>query len=166
MAEAIGAVFDLTYTIQKAKRILGTRNSLFLDMFDWRPWINVELDYLLSYSATITSVEEEEAIMGGVGIPTDLLNKARDIIRTNLRNQITQALGPIRQQNRYETEFLQVDIYGEIYNLKVIDHGDIRVQQLEAKARELESEQLPEDYMVDAFDDYVPERIRRANGVW
>lgn len=166
MAKAIGAVFDLTHTVQKAKRLLGARNRLFLDMFDWRPWIEVELDVLFNNGSGKTASEVESATMGGVGIPTELLDKARLIIRESLRGMITQAFGPIRDQNRYESEFLIVDIYGEIYNLKVIDHGDFRIQQLEQKNRELESEMMPEDYVTDSFDDYVPERIRRANGVW
>lgn len=157
MANAFGAIFDLGPAIQQTKKALSLSNNLYLDMYNWRPWVELELRHLLNPFNLEGCVDEDEELsiqMGNLGFPTESLEAAKLVMRNQLTEMIRQGLGPVRDHHEYEVTFLDVDIAGAVYNLQIVDHGDKRA--LEAERR------LKEEAMFAESGGYVPERMRSA----
>lgn len=157
MTRAVGAIFDAGYAILQTKKALCKNNNLLLDMVNWRPWIELELKYLLNpYSLRGLVCEDEEASvqMGDMGFPTEMLERARSVMRNELLEMIRQGIGPVREFHEYDVEFLDSDPSGAVYNLKIVDMGDRRALELERQRKE--------DEMFAESGGYVPERQRTS----
>jgi len=127
----IKALIDVGGAIRKTKTVLcihSIRNSMFLDLYDWRDWILVELDNILSYASTVTLEDEHIYQMGDVGFPTDVLTLAKNTMRTELVSALQQAFGPLRDNHHYSARFIDRLHDGNIqYELLVVDMGDYRL---------------------------------------
>jgi len=157
MTRPIGAIFDVAPAINKAKKTIGSQHNLLLGMMNWRPWIELELRHLLnpfSLRGLVDEEEERSTQFGDIGLPTETLEKARAVMRTELTEMIRMGLGPVRDTHDYDVEFLEQDWQGLVYNLKILDMGDRR-------ARELERQQK-EDELFEESGGFVPERMRTA----
>lgn len=151
---AIGAIFDIMPVLQTTKKILGTQNNVFLDAINWRPWVELELGFILNESNAFTQCEDESIFLGDLGLPTQVVIDARDTMRRELSKLLREAFGIISAVNEYEYTFLSTDTYGTVYNLRVINRGNKRLLELERKEKE--------ELMFAESGGYVPERLRTS----
>jgi len=157
MSRAVGAIFDASHAILQTKKALPKNNNLYLDIVNWRPWIELELKYILNpYSIRGLVYESEELSiqMGDMGFPTEVLEKAQSVMREELLEMVRQGIGPVREFHEYDVEFLDSDPSGAVYNLKIVDRGDRRVLEMERQRKE--------DELFAESGGYVPERQRTS----
>jgi hypothetical protein len=147
----VGAIFNIQSVLQNAKKILGTQNNILFDTMDWRPWVGLELGFILNDSLDYAHIVDEDGFLGTLNLPTDIVNMAREEMRRELVKLIHQAFGPVRSSHDYEFDFLNSDVLGCIYDLRIVDNGDKRLLRLE---REEKEQQLWQDH-----GGYMPQRM-------
>ena len=157
MTRPIGAIFDVGPAIYSAKKVIGSQHALLLDMMNWRPWIELELKHILnpySLRGLVCEDEERSKQFGDIGLPTATLEKAREVMRTQLIELVRMGIGPIRDTHDYDIEFLEQDWQGLVYNLKIMDMGDRRALEFERQQKE--------DALFEESGGFIPERMRTA----
>ena len=158
MTKPIGAIFDAGPAIHSTKRVIGAQHNVLLDMINWRPWIELELKYLLnpfSLRGCVSEQEEDQKQLGDIGLPSTTLEKARVVMREELAGLIRMGIGPVRECHDYDVEFLEADWQGLGYNLKIMDMGDRRAIEFERQQKE--------DALFEELGGFVPERMRTVN---
>lgn len=150
----VAAIFDIQPVLQVTKRVLGNQNNVFLDTIDWKPWVELELGYLLNNSTAFAYAQDDSVWLGDLGLPTEVVAMARETMRRELTKLLRMAFGPIRSNHEYECSFLPTDTLGSIYNLSIVDLGDKRVLELERQEKE--------ELLFADCGGFVPERLRTS----